>query len=96
MLFSGTADATPRQCLDAPPVVWELRPNSTLDLRQMPLFKKKDLAAIARENGHPPLPRLPIVQDFNPIERDFANLKKRRQFAPLNTPLADIIKSYGK
>jgi len=33
--------------------------------------------------------------DLNPIEHDFTNLKKRRQFAPPNTLLADIIKSYG-
>ncbi|MBV9085273.1 MAG: hypothetical protein JOZ62_21560 [Acidobacteriaceae bacterium] len=33
--------------------------------------------------------------DLNRIEADFANLKKRRQYAPAGTPLPDIIKSYG-
>ena len=36
----------------------------------------------------------PYSPDFNPIENDFANIKKRRQFAPPNTPLDHIVKSY--
>jgi transposase len=37
----------------------------------------------------------PYSPDFSRIEPDFANIKKRRQYAPANTSLADIIISYG-
>jgi transposase len=36
----------------------------------------------------------PYSPDFNPIERDFATLKKRRQFAPSGTPLDTILNEY--
>ena len=57
--------------------------------------KKKDLEAIATEHGHHILFLPPYSPDFSPIENDFANLKKRRQYAPPNTSIASIIKSYG-
>ena len=95
MLFSGTADATLVNAWTRHLLCQELRPNSTLIFDNAAFHKKKDLAAIAQENGHHLLFLPPYSPDLNPIERDFANLKKRRQFAPLNTPLADIIKSYG-
>ena len=37
----------------------------------------------------------PYSPDFNPIERDFAIMKKRRMFLPTNTSLDQIIYSYG-
>ena len=37
----------------------------------------------------------PYSPDLNPIEKVFANLKKRRQYAPTNTPLDHFVKSYG-
>ena len=69
--------------------------NCVLIFDRAAFHKKKDLAAIAQENGHHLLFLPPYSPDLNPIEHDFANLKKRRQFAPPNTPLADTIKSYG-
>ena len=36
----------------------------------------------------------PYSPDFNPIEQDFAIIKKRRQFAPKGTTLESIIKMY--
>lgn len=95
MLFSGTADATLVNAWTRHLLCQELRPNSTLIFDNAAFHKKKDLAAIAQENGHHLLFLPPYSPDLNPIEHDFANLKKRRQFAPPNTLLADIIKSYG-
>ena len=60
----------------------------------MPLFTKKDLAAIAQKTAITSLPHLPIVQTLIPLGAT-SPTSKRRQFAPLNTLLADIIKSYG-
>jgi len=47
------------------------------------------------EAGHTLLFLPPYSPDYNPIEQDFATIKKRRQYAPLNTPLDEIIRSYG-
>ena len=68
--------------------------HSTLIFDNAAFHKKKGLETIAQENGHHVLFLPPYSPDLNPIEHDFANLKKRRQFAPPNTSLADIIKSY--
>jgi putative transposase len=37
----------------------------------------------------------PYSPDFNPIEQDFANIKKRRQMAELNTTIDEIVKTYN-
>lgn len=37
----------------------------------------------------------PYSPDFNPIENDFAILKKKRKFLPPQTKLDEIIKQYG-
>lgn len=36
----------------------------------------------------------PYSPDFSPIENDFANLKKRRQFAPADTSIDTILNAY--
>jgi len=95
MLFSGTTDAALVNAWLRHMLCKELRPHSTLIFDNAAFHKKKDLETIAQENGHHVLFLPPYSPDLNPIEHDFANLKKRRQFAPPNTSLADIIKSYG-
>ena len=58
-------------------------------------FHKTEPTLVLFENSPHVLLFLPSYSpDFNPIENDFANIKKRRQFAPVNTPLDDIVKSY--
>ena len=47
------------------------------------------------QHGHHILFLPPYSPDLNPIEHDFANLKRQRQFAPPETALAEIIKCYG-
>jgi len=95
MLFSGTADTDLVNDWTRHMLCKELRPNSTIIYDNAAFHKKKDLEAIAHEHGHHILFLPPYSPDFSPIENDFANLKKRRQYAPPNTPLADIIKCYG-
>ncbi len=95
MRFSGTTDAALVNAWLRHMLCKELRPHSTLIFDNAAFHKKKDLEAIAQENGHQVLFLPPYSPDLNPIEHDFANLKKRRQFAPSNTSLADLIKSYG-
>ena len=95
MLFSGTADTDLVNDWTRHMLCKELRPNSTIIYDNAAFHKKKDLEAIAHECGHHVLFLPPYSPDFSRIEPDFANLKKRRQHAPRDTPLADIIKSYG-
>ncbi len=63
----------------------------------MPPFIKrtKETRALIQQAGHTLLFLPPDSPDFNPIEQDFATIKKRRQYAPPGTPLDDIIQSYG-
>jgi transposase len=37
----------------------------------------------------------PYSPDFNPIENDFAIIKKHRQFAPPGTPIDAILNAYA-
>ena len=95
MLFSGTADADLVNDWMRHFLCKELRPNSTIIWDNAAFHKKKDLEAIAHAYGHHILFLPPYSPDFNPIENDFANIKKRRQYASQGTTLADIIVSYG-
>jgi putative transposase len=54
--------------------------------------KKKEIAALLEKYGHVLLPLPPYSPDFNPIENTFGTIKKRRQFAPPNTPLDHFFK----
>jgi len=42
---------------------------------------KKTIQELLEEHGHKLLPLPPYSPDFNPIEKSFAVLKKRRRFA---------------
>lgn len=94
MLFPGTANTSLVNDWTRHMLCKELRPNSTIIWDNAAFHKKKDLEAIAYEHGHHILFLPPYSPDFNAIENDFANIKKRRQYAAPNTPLTDIIKSY--
>ena len=95
MLFSGTADTDLVNDWTRHMLCKQLRPNSTIIYDNAAFHKKKDLEAIAHEYGHHILFLPPYSPDFSPIENDFANIKKRRQYLPSDTPLADIIRCYG-
>ena len=58
--------------------------------------KKNDILEIARKHGHNVLFLPPYSPDFNPIEKDFANIKKIRAYDNKNSTLDDIVKSYGR
>ena len=73
----------------------ELNPNSTLILDNAPFHRKDDVFRIAKEAGHKVLFLPPYSPDFNCIEKDFANIKKRRIYSAPGTSLDEIIKSYG-
>ena len=95
LLFQGAAQAELVNAWTRQMLCKELRPGSTIIWDNAAFHKKSDLAAIAAEQGHPGLFLPPYSPDLNPIEHDFANLKKLRQFAPPNTSLETIIRNYG-
>ncbi|MCK5519382.1 MAG: IS630 family transposase [Alphaproteobacteria bacterium] len=53
--------------------------------------KKKEIAALLKKHGHVLLPLPPYSPDFNPIEKSFGVLKRKREFAPPNTSIAQLI-----
>jgi len=95
MLFPGTANTQLVNEWTEHMLIRELRPNSTLIFDNAAFHKKNDLEEIALKYGHHILFLPPYSPDFNRIESDFANIKKRRQYAKPILPLADIVRQYG-
>ena len=95
MLFEGTAKTALVNEWTEKMLVKELRPSSTLIWDNAPFHSKTALQAIAEKFGHHILFLPPYSPDLNPIEHDWAIIKKQRQAAPPNTPLDFIIASYG-
>ena len=58
-----------------------------------PFHKKKEIAAILEKHDHAFLPLPPYSPDFNPIEQTFGVIKRKRDYAPPDTPISHIIVS---
>lgn len=76
-------------------LVPELPKNATVIMDNARFHKKKEIADILDQEAHQVLFLPPYSPDFNPIEQDFAILKKMRMHAPPETTLDSLIKSYG-
>lgn len=72
----------------------ELNPGSTVIMDNAAFHKKKEIKALADSAGHKVLFLSPYSPDFNPIEQDFAIIKRIRQNSPQETSLDQIIKTY--
>jgi transposase len=95
VLFQGSTDAIWFNSWLEKHLFKELLPQSTIIMDNAAFHKKKDIYEIASKYGHYALFLPPYSPDFNPIEQDFANIKKIRSYAKQNTKFDDIIKSYG-
>lgn len=73
----------------------ELNPNSVLILDNAAFHNKKKINEIAEEYGHKVIFLPPYSPDFNPIEKVFAIIKKRRMYAAKETTIDEIVKNYG-
>ena len=73
----------------------ELPPHSILIMDNAAFHKTAKTRELIQQAGHTLLFLPPYSPDFNPIEQDFATMKKRRQYAPLSTSLDEIIRAYG-
>jgi len=70
-----------------------LQAPSIVVMDNAPFHKKKEIAAILEKGGHVMLPLPSYSPDFNPIENSFGALKRKREFAPPDTPIIDLIKT---
>lgn len=95
VLFEGSTDSVWFNDWFENHLFKELRPKSTIIMDNAAFHKKKDIREISNKYGHNVLFLPPYSPDFNPIEQDFANIKKIRAHAPENSTLDDIVKSYG-
>jgi len=94
MIFKGTANGELVNAWFEQMLIPKLRPNSTIIFDNAAFHNKAQLTQIAHKYGQNILFLPPYSPDFNPIEKDFGNIKKIRQFACPNTPIEEIIKSY--
>lgn len=67
----------------------------TLILDNAAFHKTAKTRQLIERSSHRLLYLPPYSPDFNPIEKDFASIKKRRQFASPGTTLDEVIKEYG-
>ena len=75
---------------------WELAQPSFRGRMDNATFHKTALTRqLIEEAGHSLLFLPPYSPDFDPIEKDFAIMKRRRQFLPSDSTIDDIIKSYA-
>lgn len=94
-LFEGTANTALVNIWVEQQLCQNLPPGCTFIFDNARFHNKGQLKEIANKKGHYVLFLPPYSPDFNPIEKDFANIKKRRQFAPQNTSLEEIVKMYN-
>ena len=59
----------------------ELNPNSLIIMDNAPFHNKAQIRAVLAEHGHTLLPLPTYSPDLNPIEKSFANIKKRKHFS---------------
>jgi len=73
----------------------ELAENSTVIMDNATFHKTALSRQLIEEAGHTLLFLPPYSPDFNPIEKNFAIMKRRRQFLPADSTIDDVIKSYA-
>lgn len=95
LLYSGTTTAEWFNHWLKYHLMRELRPGSTLIMDNARFHRKRDIETLAKAAGHHVLFLPPYSPDFNPIEEDFAIMKKQRMYAPQETSVDQIVKAYG-
>jgi transposase len=59
-----------------------------------PVHSKKALRVLLEKHGHTLLPLPPYSHDFNPIEKTFGAMKKRREGLPIETTVEALVMYY--
>ena len=91
--FEGTCDAKRVNEWLEQKLIPVLKTPSVVVMDNASFHKKKQIKAILKKHGHALLPLPPYSPDFNPIENSFGALKRKREFAPPETLIIDLIKS---
>jgi transposase len=94
-LFSGTTTADWFNQWLTDHLFPELPANATLIMDNAAFHKTPATKNIIEQSPFDLLYLPPYSPDFNPIEQDFANMKKRRQHAQPGTPIDDIVDMYN-
>ncbi len=94
ILFEGSTNSTLFNYWLQNHLFEELDGNSTIIMDNASFHKTPLTRQLIEDAGHTLLFLPPYSPDFNPIEKDFAIIKRRRQFNPADTPIDDVIKSY--
>ena len=72
----------------------ELAQGSTIIMDNATFHKTALTRQIIEHAGHSLLFLPPYSPDFNPIEQNFAIMKRRRQFLPAHTTIDEVVRSY--
>ena len=73
----------------------ELPENATVIMDNAAFHKTAQTKKIFEDSPYDLLYLPPYSPDFNPVETVFANIKKRKQFAPHNTSLDSLVNMYN-
>ena len=91
LLFSGTCTTALFNRWLEQSLLPQLRPGQTVVMDNAAIHKSKETKQLIGKAGCELLFLPPYSPDFNPIEKTFGILKKRRQFMPSNTTLDDVV-----
>ncbi len=95
VLFEGSTNAEWFNAWLKEHLFKELPPHAILIMDNAAFHKMAKTRELIQQAGHTLLFLPPYSPDFNPIEQDFATLKKRRQYASPDTSLDEIVRAYG-
>ncbi len=94
ILFEGSTNAVLFNYWLKSHLFAELDHASTIIMDNATFHKTAATRQIIEQAGHTLLFLPPYSPDFNPIEQDFAIMKRRRQFLPADTTIDEVVKSY--
>ncbi len=95
ILFEGNTNATLFNYWLRNHLFEELGADSTIIMDNATFHKTALTRQLVEEAGHTLLFLPPYSPDFNPIEKDFAIMKRRRQFLPSDSTIDDVVRSYA-
>ena len=94
ILFEGSTNSTLFNYWLKNHLFEELDGDSIIIMDNASFHKTSLTRQLIEDAGHTLLFLPPYSPDFNPIEKDFAIIKRRRRFLHHDTPIDDVIKSY--
>ena len=90
MLFQGACCALTVEVWVKKFLLKELKKPSIIVMDNAPVHNKKSMKKLFENNGHKLLPLPPYSPDFNPIEKTFGAMKKRRRSLPKGAIIDDL------